>query len=224
MTASLAANYNQDYSLKESCAVRVLNDEITAEMIDNCLDKATSEINGFFVLLEQKMQQMITAENFSGATAISCLTQLNFQAVLAERINSLFNPMLITRFGYVEASNQIVYSNDILPPANYFLAADGERRRTSCIQRLAAMLAEMSIEHAIENFFTGQMSRNICKRLNLAGALTRMLMDKAMQDNYLSETVIEIRGWLECARIAVLRQTKKQIVNTFYQLHDKCFG
>lgn len=224
MTAQLAANCNQSYSLTELGAVRTLNDKITADIVDSCLDKVTTEINVFFAMLEQKLQQLITAEKISGARAISYLSQLNFQAVLAEQINSVFSSMLKTRFGYLQASSQIIYSDNILPPSDYFMEADSERRRTRCIQRLASVVAEMSVEYAMEALFTGQMSRSVCKRLNLAGELTRLLLDKAVQDTYLLETVMEVRGCLECARISVLRQTKKQIVNTFYRLHDDYFG
>jgi hypothetical protein len=212
MTAFLAVNVRQNvHGLKECAAVCTLNDSLTADAVDQCLELATAEINMFFARLEQAAEQLITTEEISGERAVSHMLQADFLAVIAERINVVFRSVLHDRFGCVQEKAQIVLSENELPAADWFLESDSDRRRTRLLQKIVTVLAESSVEYALETLTAGYVD-GICKGLNIAGVTSRMLLGKAVHSHYLLETSKELRGWLECCRVQVLRQARKQIL------------
>ncbi len=225
MLALVAVSNKQQniYSLKERAVARAMADEITADAVDNCLLMVTNEIKLFFAELEETIKQMVTSQNITGAKIVSYLLQINFPATLAERINVIFTSLLQARFDSVQADAQIEYNEDILPSINWFSESDSGRRQTCFLQKLMSALAKNSIELAIDTLFVGNLCGKTCKRLRLDDLLFRLLTDNAGLDTYTLETTREIKGWLECTRISVLRQTRQQIVNTFYKLHDAIF-
>jgi hypothetical protein len=99
-----------------------------------------------------------------------------------------------------------------------------ERRRTRFVQRLMSALAENSIQLTVETISAGKVSSGTCKRLDIGGTLVRMLMDRVVHEDFILETTQEIQGWLDCTRTSVLRQTRKQVVNAFYKLHDTYYS
>lgn len=208
----MAVNARQNvHDLKECAAVCTRNDSLTADAVDHCLELATAEINMFFARLEQAAEQLLTTREISGERVVLHLLQSDFVGVIAERINVVFRSVLHDRFGYVQEKAQIVLSENVLPAAGWFLASDRDRRRTRRLQQITTVLAESSVEYAIEALTAGYVG-GICKRLNIAGVTARMLLGKAVHSHYLLETGKELRGWLECSRVMVLRQTRKQII------------
>jgi len=232
MVALVAVNNEQQNvsGLKGHAAARAIADEITADAVDNCLTMITNEIKMFFARLEEIIKQMVTSENVTGRKIVSYLLQTDIPAALTKRINIIFFSLLQARFNVVQADAHdaqikynIEYNRDILPPLDWFSEADSDRRQTHFLQKLMSALAKNSIELAIDTLSVGNAGGKICKRLHLDDLLFRLLMDKAGLDTYTLETTREIQGWLDCTRILVLRQTKQQIVNTFYKLHDAIF-
>jgi hypothetical protein len=223
MTAFLANARQNVYSLKECTAVCTRNDSLTADAIDRCLELVTAEINMFFARLEQAAEQLLTTHEISGERVVLHLLQSDFVAVIAERLNVVFRFVLHDRFGCVHEKAKIVLSENVLPAAGWLLESDCDRRRTRRLQQIMTVLAESSVEYAIEALTSGYVG-GICKRLNIAGVTARMLLGNAVHSHYLLETGKELRGWLECCRVMVLRQTKKQIVDLFYRLHNAYYS